>query len=125
MNDGAEADAPAVHAATQLGSDAPGVRSGRNRLRRILLAIIALLYLVSVPWYRDADAPLQIVFGLPDWVAVAVGCYVGVAILNAIAWMLTDISDTSDPVEDSGDNSANSAEDHAYNAAVSSSRGAS
>ncbi|MCP4024851.1 MAG: hypothetical protein GY736_00855, partial [Sphingomonas sp.] len=45
------------------------------------------------PWYRETGAPIDIVFGLPDWVAIALGCYIGVAILNAIAWRLTEVSD--------------------------------
>jgi hypothetical protein len=68
-------------------------------LRRCLLAMIGLLYLISVPWYRATDAPLQIVFGLPDWVAVAIGCYVAVAVLNAIAWLLTTIPDPPSAIE--------------------------
>lgn len=65
----------------------------RSRIRWILLAIIAVLYVVSVPWYRSADAPTRIVLGLPDWVTVAVLCYVAVAVLNSIAWWLTEIDD--------------------------------
>ena len=64
--------------------------NARGRLRRILFVAIAVLYVVSVPWYRADDAPLRIVFGLPDWVAVAVGCYALIAILNSIAWLLRD-----------------------------------
>ena len=98
MNDRAEADPQAEEDA----GPAPGARRiGRSRLRRVLLAAVAVLYLVSVPWYREADAPLQIVFGLPDWVAVALACYVAVAVLNAIAWRLTEIPDVLDPAEDS------------------------
>ena len=52
-----------------------------------------MLYVLSVPWYRDTDAPLRLLFGLPDWVAVALGCYVAVAVLNAVAWLLTEIPD--------------------------------
>jgi len=70
----------------------------RRRLRFALLAVIALLYLASVPWYRTADAPLRMIFGLPDWVAVALACYIGVAVLNAIAWLLTDIPDVLEEV---------------------------
>ena len=69
----------------------------RNRRRRLLrracMGLIGLLYVFSIPWYRDANVPLRIWLGLPDWVAVALGCYVGVAILNAMAWSLTDVSD--------------------------------
>jgi len=65
----------------------------RRRWRRGLLAAIALLYVASVPWYRDADAPVGSLLGLPDWVAVALLCYVAVAILNSVAWLLTDIQD--------------------------------
>lgn len=69
----------------------------RARWRRILFIAIGILYVLSVPWYRADDAPLRIVLGLPDWVAVAVGCYALIAVLNSIAWMLRD----SDP--DPGD----------------------
>ena len=59
----------------------------------LLLAAIALLYVVSIPWYRETGAEPEIWFGLPDWVAVALGCYVAVAVLNAIAWLRTDVSE--------------------------------
>ena len=62
----------------------------RARLPRVLFFCIACLYILSVPWYRSADSSVEIIFGLPDWVAYAVCCYVGVAILNSIAWMLQD-----------------------------------
>lgn len=62
-------------------------------MRRVLLALIAILYVVSIPWYRSGDAQPAVVLGLPDWVAVALGCYVAVAVLNAIAWLLTDVPD--------------------------------
>lgn len=62
-------------------------------LRITCYVLIALLYIASVPWYRDADAPLVLWLGLPDWVAVAVLCYVAVAIVNALAWSLTDVPD--------------------------------
>jgi len=65
----------------------------RRGARFVCLAVIAILYLFSIPWYRNNDAPLTLWFGLPDWVAVALLCYVGVAVFNAIAWMLCDISD--------------------------------
>ena len=95
MNDLAEAKPAADDNAQQ----PPG--TWRKPLRRALLATIAFLYLLSVPWYRETDAPLRIVFGLPDWVAVAVGCYIAVAFLNAIAWQLTRVSDSLESVEDS------------------------
>ncbi len=62
-------------------------------VRRWLLVLIGLLYLISVPWYRDPAAPLQIVLGLPDWVTIAIACYLGVALLNSLAWSLTDVPD--------------------------------
>ena len=65
----------------------------RILLRRALLLIIALLYVVSIPWYRATGEPTAIWWGLPDWVAVAIGCYVAVAVLNAVAWLLTDVRD--------------------------------
>jgi hypothetical protein len=73
--------------------------SGRARLRRILLIAIGLLYVLSVPWYRADASDVTTVFGLPDWVAFAIGCYVAVACLNSWAWLLTDVPDSepSDP----------------------------
>ena len=65
----------------------------RGRIRRGLLAAIGLLYVLSIPWYRPAGAAPERWWGLPDWVAVALLCYVGVAILNAVAWWLTDEAD--------------------------------
>ena len=76
------------------GESTPGTAGAPKRgLRRWLLCLIGLLYLLSVPWYRDGDAELRLIFGLPDWVAVALGCYVAIAILNCIVWLRTDIDD--------------------------------
>ena len=68
----------------------------RRRLRGFLLALIAALYVASVPWYREPDQPMHLLFGLPDWVTVALACYVAVAALNAAAWLLTDVPDGSE-----------------------------
>jgi len=75
---------------------------GRRRLRRVLLAAIALLYLLSVPWYWQNDARFEIWFGLPSWVAVALACYATAAILNALAWSLTEIPEALPRVADPG-----------------------
>ena len=71
------------------------------RIRRFCLAAIGLLYVASIPWYRAPDQPFRLWLGLPDWVAVAVLCYVAVAILNAFAWLSTEIPDTLDPLDSS------------------------
>lgn len=74
--------------------------SGRRRIiYPVCLIAIALLYVVSVPWYRDVEEPLRLWLGLPDWVAVALLCYVGVAILNGIAWSVVDVPDEPDESE--------------------------
>lgn len=65
-------------------------------MRRLLLAAIALLYVASIPWYRSASAEPAIWLGLPDWVTVALGCYVLAAVLNAAAWLLTEVPDPPD-----------------------------
>ena len=74
-----------------------------SRQRRVVhfvcMILIVLLYIVSVPWYRDDGAPLRIWLGLPDWVAVALLCYVGVAFVNAVAWMVADVPDTWDDTQ--------------------------
>jgi len=67
-------------------------RLGR-RLRRVSLFAIPVLYLASIPWYRSAESEVSLWLGLPDWVTAATGCYVAIAILNAIAWLLTDVPD--------------------------------
>ena len=61
--------------------------------RGLLLVLIALLYVASIPWYRTPGGPVALVFGLPDWVAVALGCYGLAAVLNAAAWLLSDVRD--------------------------------
>ncbi len=63
----------------------------RSRIRRLLLVGVGVLYVLSIPWYREAGSTAELAYGLPDWVAVAIGCYVAAAILNAVAWLLTEI----------------------------------
>lgn len=65
----------------------------RRGLRRILLGVIVLLYAASIPWYRTAGVPSTQWLGLPDWVSVALLSYAAIAVLNAVAWMMTDIPD--------------------------------
>jgi len=72
----------------------------KRRIRLALLVLIALLYAISIPWYRPGDAPLRLIFGLPDWVAVALGCYVAAAILNAAAWLLTELPESEDDLDE-------------------------
>ena len=74
---------------------------GRRRITYLVCMVaIGVLYVASVPWYRSVDQPLELWLGLPDWVAVALLCYVGVAILNGIAWSVADVRDELD---DAGD----------------------
>ncbi len=68
-------------------------RPMRVTLRRILLTSVVGLHALAIPWYRDAAAEPRFWLGLPDWVAVAVGCYAAAATLNAVAWLLTDLED--------------------------------
>jgi hypothetical protein len=71
------------------------------RLRRLCLGVIALLYVASVPWYREPGAEPAIWLGLPDWVALSVLCYVGVALFNSLAWMSTEVPEVEpEAVED-------------------------
>ncbi len=65
----------------------------RRVVHFVCMAVIALLFVISVPWYRDDDAPMRLWLGLPDWVAVALLCYVGVAFVNAIAWSVAEVPD--------------------------------
>ena len=70
-----------------------------QRFRLLLIALIGVLYLISIPWYREAGEPPAIWLGLPDWVAVALGCYLAAAALNAVAWLLTDVPEEAPPSE--------------------------
>lgn len=74
----------------------------RARVRRLLLGLIGLLYVISVPWYRASGGSPELLLGLPDWVAVALGCYVAIAALNAVAWLLTEVRDGDEPPEGEG-----------------------
>ena len=74
------------------GHGKPG-RIRRIGLRPVLLALIAVLYAISIPWYRGDDQELRLLLGLPDWVAVAILCYALVAVLNSVVWMRTSIDD--------------------------------
>ncbi len=92
---------PTVEAGND-GRAGGGARPERPRwarpLRRVLLGLIGLLYVASIPWYRSS-APAARIFGLPDWVAVAILCYAAAAILNSAAWLLTDIPESLDDGE--------------------------
>jgi hypothetical protein len=66
-------------------------------LRRFLLALIGVLFVLSIPWYRRGGDPAELWLGLPDWVTVALLCYAGAALLNALAWLLTEIPDDDPP----------------------------
>jgi len=70
-------------------------------LRRVLLALVGVLYVVSIPWYWQAESEPRLWLGLPDWVTVALGCYLLAAILNAVAWLVTDVPDPP-PDEETG-----------------------
>ncbi len=65
----------------------------RSLVRKLLLLLVGVLYVASIPWYRTTGAEPELIFGLPDWVAIALGCYVAAALCNSLAWMLTDIDD--------------------------------
>ena len=77
-----------------------------RRFRLLLIALIGVLYVISIPWYREAGEPPAIWLGLPDWVAVALGCYIAAAVLNAVAWLLTDIPDEVPPSDPTGDDAS-------------------
>ena len=73
--------------------DARRQGGARGRLRAALLVLIGLLYAIAVPWYRETGAQPEIWLGLPDWVTVALACFVGIAVANSLAWLLTDVPD--------------------------------
>jgi cell division protein FtsW (lipid II flippase) len=68
----------------------------KRRLRSVLLFAVGLCFAVSIPWYRTGGEESRIWLGLPDWVSVALICYVAVAVLNSVAWLLTEIPEGVD-----------------------------
>ncbi len=77
---------------SEAGEERRGSRAPRRRaLRRSLLGVIATLYVISIPWYRPSGQLPELWWGFPDWVATALICYVAVALLNSLAWLLTDV----------------------------------
>ena len=52
--------------------------------------------MLSIPWYRSGGEETGTLLGLPSWVGVAILCYLAAAILNAGAWLLTEIPDEPD-----------------------------
>ena len=46
-----------------------------------------------MPWYRTPGGEAGLWLGLPSWVTVAIVCYLGAAVLNALAWSLTPVRD--------------------------------
>jgi len=72
----------------------------KGRVRCALLLAIGVLYVISIPWYRPSGEPASLLFGFPDWVVVAVGCYAAAALLNAAAWLLSEIPEEEPPEEE-------------------------
>lgn len=72
----------------------------KGRVRGALLLAIGVLYVISIPWYRPSGEPASLLLGFPDWVTVAVGCYALAAVLNAAAWLLTEIPEEKPPEKD-------------------------
>lgn len=46
---------------------------------------LIVLIVLSVPWYRKAGSMGDLIFGMPGWVWVSLGCTVGVSALTAFA----------------------------------------
>ena len=65
---------------------------------RVGITVLAL-YVLSIPWYRTPGATPTIVFGVPDWVAVAVACYLAIAVITAIAWHRVRFEEEEDPAD--------------------------
>ena len=52
------------------------------RSRPWIWAIYFCLFAGSIPWYLPANEPLRLWFGLPHWVVISLGAYLGVALFT-------------------------------------------
>ena len=68
-----------------------------NRIRPLLLSLLPILILISVPWYRDTNSEprFSLQAGIPDWVTVAIVCYLLHAIISACIWVFFPPADNS------------------------------
>ncbi|MGI9283463.1 MAG: hypothetical protein ACR2PX_28095 [Endozoicomonas sp.] len=56
-------------------------------LRTALQLLMLLLLIISVPWYRTPGSDPNIYLGMPDWVILALTCYVLVIFINLLLWL--------------------------------------
>ena len=56
---------------------------------------------IDIDLEADVDNASSFKGDVPDWVAVALGCYVLAACLNSLAWLSTDIDDDETALDES------------------------
>ena len=52
------------------------------RARLWIWAVYLCLFAGSIPWYLPENAPLRLWLGLPHWVVISLGAYLGVALFT-------------------------------------------
>ncbi len=67
----------------------------KPRSRPWIWAVYLCLFAGSIPWYLPADEPLQLWFGLPHWVVISLGAYLGVALFTV--WVVRNCWPDPDP----------------------------
>ncbi|WP_252178241.1 hypothetical protein [Endozoicomonas sp. 4G] len=66
-------------------------------LRTALQLLMFSLLILSVPWYRTPGATPKIYLGMPDWVVLALSCYILVIFINLLLWVSRDDPPEPDP----------------------------
>ncbi|WP_062262881.1 hypothetical protein [Endozoicomonas arenosclerae] len=70
----------------------------QNKILRTALQLLMLFLLIlSVPWYRTPGTEPVIYLGMPDWVLIALTCYVVVIFINLLLWLSREDPQELDP----------------------------
>ncbi len=82
-------------------------RRAETRSRPWIWAVYFCLFAGSIPWYLPAGEPLRLWFGLPHWVVISLGAYVGVALFTV--WVVRNC--WPEPGEETSSEAASVSED--------------
>ncbi len=56
-------------------------------IKNSFIFLMLILLIMSVPWYRSDEQMSNTLFGFPEWVMVAIACYLAVTLINIGIWL--------------------------------------